>query len=257
MRPHAVAALALATLLVAGCLETTPPPSQGADAREPPGETQVEVPRAVARHNFTGVVSGLPAAPGESAHAIEVPPGATSLVVNLAWNLPVARLALVLVDPAGASTSASAPLGPTGAHVRVLDPAPGSWTLLVRTERAVQEAYRLQARVGVGDVATNWLAGSLPVRPGLFAEVNLEMQAGRSFDFAWKTSDGSQAYFNVHVHRNGQTVNFHEGRYAEYAGSFTSEDDGGASLLWANEGALAFSVDYDVEGDFALHSVFG
>lgn len=122
-------------------------------------------------------------------HEFEVPDGAQRLDGNIAWNgqaFPNARVRETLFDPFGRLAAYSLPQGPGGfGHVDVHDPAPGTWTALLWTQKNAtayngdfQFAFTTQRFVPTGAVspASRTLAPGvsgtfdvrlrLPVQPG-------------------------------------------------------------------------------------------
>lgn len=252
-RVRAIWVVPLLAALASGCLAPVPEEPQA----PPMPSVQPQIAQATSA-SFAGTLTAVPVAAAAEDHSFDVPLGATSVVAILRWGSAASELALELRNPEGEMVGTVVELGSAALHARTVGSvAPGAWSVRVRADRAVQEEYGVDVRVGIGAAATNLAEGAFLVQPRIFAELNFEMAAGQGFAFTWSVDEGSDVYFNVHTHRDGEVTNYFEGEYAELEGNWTATDDGGASLLWENVQPVPVTVRYRVEGDFDIHSVFG
>ena len=87
----------------------------------------------------------------------------------------------------------------------------------------------------------------MTVDPGTIHEVNLQMKQGATFTYAWSST--GTLYFDIHSHRDGQTIEWQHKAGTNFSGTFKADLDGGYSLLWENDGRTHISLTYDVSGD--------
>lgn len=254
---RAMPALLLAAAL-AGCLGgSSPQPS------ELPGAASA-FPLVQA---FEGRVTGTPASPGTQAFDLDVPEGATEVRAVLTWPDEGAVLDVVLRDPAGDEVERGfAEAATRRAFATVDPPAAGTWTLEVVSTQAQDAAFTLEAAVTDARATaqaiedTYALPMRFPVREVArvlqpasgFAEINLVLEEGQGFDFAWTSTQTT--YFNIHYHDSGQTVRAVEENTTELDGSFTAPFRQVFSLLWRNDQPMEATVEARVEGVFREHS---
>lgn len=248
-----VRVLAAVVLLIAGCL-TPAPAEDGASAEAAP---------YFLSESFEGNVAGTPNAPGEAEHAFTVPPNATHVRANLSWSDERAALALILVDPDGNEDAGFAE-SPTRRSLAAVAPQPGEWKLRVTTAQGLDTAYAADVVVTDAPAANTTIPFAyavdtrIPVRElaqfqhGGYAEVNLVLEKGASFSYAW-TSD-APVYFNIHYHADGKTERAVEERTDALEGEFTAPLDQVFSLLWRNESPGTANVEGSVGGVFYEHS---
>lgn len=259
MRPLLLLALSLAA---AGCIQAPDPqPSEAAPVPDAPGHVH-----AHALHTFDGRLTATPAAPVVEEFPFAVPAGTTEVRANLSWLSEAAALELALVSPEGKEIESGFAETPTSrALATVHPPQPGNWTLRVTAVRALDEAFVTNAVIADGLPELRTIEGSyevvprLPVRElaraaqsGGFAEINLILDEGASFDYSWKSS--GPVYFNIHYHGEGGTERAVEETTTGLAGNFTAPFLQVFSLLWRNEGATPVTVDGEVEGVMREHS---
>lgn len=252
-RPRAaVRASALVLLLFTGCL-----------AAAPPGEDPATEAGYLFRESFEGTVAGSAASPGETEHTFTVLPNVTHVRANLSWTDEQAALALVLVDPDGNEDAGFAE-SPTRRSLAAVAPKPGEWKLRVTTAQAIDTAYTADVFVTDAPAGNSTIDFAysvdmrVPVREaaqfqhGGYAEVNLILDEGASFAYAW-TSD-APVYFNIHYHADGKTERAVEERTDALEGEFTAPLDQVFSLLWRNESPGTANVEGKVVGVFYEHS---
>lgn len=264
---HRVVPMTALALLLAGCLQA---PGQPLQAEETPMPA-VEPPEALAFTNLTGTLLALPVLGGEQRFTYIVPEGSAWVAAVLKWQTRRAVLTLTALDPEGQERGETRPLADPGARGAVRldwwspEALPGTWTLVVRGTAALQEPVFLQLHTA-RQVDGMHVAEALRVPEGRFAEVNMLMEAGDTVRYAWGAAE--PLYFNIHTHRNGETINLVEDTTSTMETSFTAEEEGGYSLLWAfgegvgpvappGQGGRSVELWYRVDGAFELHSAVG
>lgn len=259
MRQLALLAVALA---VAGCIE--PPaaaPAEAAADADAAGHVH-----AHALHAFEGRLSGTPAAPTSEEFPFEIPAGTTEIRANLSWASEASAIELALLDPEGEEVETGFAETPTSrALATVHPPQPGGWKLRVTAMRALDEAFEASVVVADGLPESRAISETYEIVPRLpardlaravqsggFAEINLILEEGASFEYAW-TSTGP-VYFNIHYHADGATERGVEETATELSGNFTAPFLQVFSLLWRNEGLTPVTVEAQVEGVMREHS---
>lgn len=263
MRLPALLALALAVLL-AGCIATPQPealpPAADASTLAPPTEVLEFTTEEV-------TLLALPVVGGSAEVQYDVPAGAKWLGATLTWQTRGTALTLTGTDPEGTeqgqskTLAGSGPRSPARLDWWIADPAMGAWTFTIAGQAALQEPVRLQLHTAKA-VQGMHVAQETAVPPGGFAEVNTEMKAGETFTYEWTSA--TPVYFNIHTHRDGVTTNVVEETTDAMRATFTAEEDGGYSLLWALDGGQVplpsgnpVPLTYRVDGQYQLHSAVG
>lgn len=253
--------LAFGLLLLPGCITSEPTAIQPADAEQADGQTAFDE----VVEKFHGVLTGATAQGVSQAFPFEVPPGTTAIKARLAWSSPEANLGLVLQDPKDRVVeSGFRETATTRAFATVEPPSPGRWTLRVLANRAIQEPFEAQVAVTARSADHSRIeeryqiqplvspSGVFLVSPVGFAEVNLILEAGQSFNYTW-TSD-QPVYFNIHYHDGDQTVTSVEKRGTSDTGTFVAPERQVFSPLWENEAPTPVTVHAKVDGVFREHS---
>lgn len=257
MRLPALLVLALA-LALAGCI-AAPQPEPVAPAAEP---TTLPPPAEVLAFTTEEVtLLALPVVGGSAQVTYEVPEGALWVAATMTWTTRGSTLTIAGADPSGAEQG-QAKAGRTRVDWWAADPAPGAWTFTIAGDAALQETVQVQFHTAE-QVQGMHVAQETEVPPGGFVEVNTEMKAGQTMTYEWTAA--SPVYFNIHTHRDGVTTNVVEETADAMQATFTAEEDGGYSLLWALEGDGPVTVPggqpvpltYRVDGAYELFSAVG
>ncbi|HVL48515.1 MAG TPA: hypothetical protein VM889_08165 [Candidatus Thermoplasmatota archaeon] len=254
MRAWVAVLLALPAVL-AGCLGSSPA-AEGDGEHHPDGATDHATERYVWT-NASGKATATPATPFSQDFPFEVPKGAVEVQATVTWTPnPVSVVRLELVTPKGDSVGKGFPEKDGQRSLAFADAPPsGTWKLRVTTDRALDVAFQTSARVGLLVPQENTLKDTLTVVKRGFAEVNLIMEEGATFNYTWKVTDGATAfYFNIHSHENGETTVHEEGEYTAHQGSWTAPKRQIYSILWENRGLADLDMAYEVTGRFRVHS---
>lgn len=203
-------------------------------------------------YNFTGeFLAGGVDAP--VAFPFEVPGGAGEVEALLTWTIPGAILEFQLLDPDGTVVADGWAESEMRRYVTTTRPPfAGAWSAVVTAERGVDVHFALEITARLAEpfgpiVQTYSVAG------GAFAEINLNMVPGDSFDYDW-SADG-ELYFNVHYHAPAGTDRPIEYTGTAHQGNFTAPANEVYSLLLRNDGLLPVRVDVSVDGAYRLHSM--
>lgn len=92
------------------------------------------------------------------------------------------------------------------------------------------------------------------VDPGSFFEANLAMDEGDELAYAWRTLGEGPVAFDVHSHEGSQVTYHERANGSAGEGGFRAPGNGTYSLLWANDGRDAVTVNLSIEGAFAVES---
>ncbi len=261
MNPAFPAAVLAAVLVMAGCIAPEPAIDNN------PGPTDGDTAGnglAPLVESFTGTASANALAPWTAEHTFAVPANATGVRATLAWPDSGDVLDFVLLDPRAREVASGWAESGTARATAVAVPEAGTWTVRLRSERAMDAAYSLEVTVNRAAAAfmsipfdhevaaATGVPDPLRIAPRSFAEINLAMDAGQFFNSTWTTS--SNGYFNIHYHSDGATERAVELRDRAHGGNFTAPHPEVFSLLWRNEGTEPVSVEALVEGVFLEHS---
>lgn len=187
------------------------------------------------------------------AFPFEVPMGAGEVEALLTWTIPGAILQFQLLGPDGAVVADGWAENGMRRYVTTTGPPPaGNWSAVVTAERGADVHFALDVTARLA-VPYGPIAQTYSVAAGAFAEVNLNMVPGDSFEYDW-SADG-ELYFNVHYHAPGGTERPIEYTGTAHEGNFTAPANEVYSLLLRNEGLLPVSVDVSVDGTYRLHSM--
>lgn len=88
--------------------------------------------------------------------------------------------------------------------------------------------------------------------PGALFEINLEMESGAVL--AWQWNATGEVVFDVHTHFDGAVQVHAEATGTQDTGQHTTEQSGGISLLWQNQGDASTRIQYLVSGPFHVDS---
>lgn len=258
-------ALLLVALLLAGCTAPSAPTDTAAPLPPPPAADPLATPMRF--ENLTSTLIAVPIVGGEAALAFDVPGGSAWLGGSLKWRTRGTNLTLEAKDPDGATQGQSRTLAGSGPRAPArLDwwaaaPKAGAWTFTVRGTAALQEPLTLQLHTLSGAPQGMHVAEVTRVPEASFVEVNMNMLKGATLEFAWSSAE--QVLFNIHTHRDGQTIDFLNTDATSGRSNFTADADGLFSLLWeASAGAVpspgrAVEVAYRIDGPYELHSAVG
>ncbi len=182
-----------------------------------------------------------------------VPAGYAVVTTTLTWDGPQ-TLRLQLLDPEGNPAGQAEEVA---GRVRIAAsfPAPGIWTASVSSDLAVDVPYTLATKVDPASDHTNILIDTVTLNPGVFYEINTEMELDAVLNWDWHITQGQPVHFDVHTHFDGEAQYLVDESVAEHEGNVTAHRKGGYSLLWQNEGATPLTLEYRVWGDFHLHSI--
>ncbi|MGB0653200.1 MAG: hypothetical protein ACPGQL_08360 [Thermoplasmatota archaeon] len=187
--------------------------------------------------------------------AFQVPEGYGHVEATLSWGGPF-TLDLAIFDPDG--TAAGTPEAEPGQVVVALDDPPaGSWRAVISSDAAVDVAYQVTIKVAAAASDEALLASTVTLAPGVFYEINTEMDTNGTIRWDWRIAEDAEVHFDLHTHFDGEVQYHIEGDHARHAGSFDAYRDGGYSLLWRNDGAVPLTLGYRVWGDFELDSIVG
>jgi hypothetical protein len=258
------ALFAVAAVALAGCLGAPSAPLQ-AEAQAPAPATVVE--ETLRFDDFEGTLLSLPVVGGEARFPYTVPEGAGWLAATLKWSTRGTTLTLQALDPVGQphgdsrTLAGSGPRAPARLDWWQAEPAAGEWAFVVQGQAALQEPLALQIHTLATPQDGMHIAEGTRVREGTFVEVNMNFKAGQVVHYDW-TSE-APLYFNIHTHKNGETLNLVENTTVAMRGSYTAEEDEIASLLWevpdaaAVAGARSVALAYRADGNYTLHSAAG
>lgn len=197
----AVAVLAIAAATIVGALVTTivPLAPAGAASRGFPeldaGDLAWE---RVSAFNFSGRLTGTPVQSGTTEHALTVPSGATQASLTLAWMTAAAELSIELRDPAGTPVEAEVEGGTGQILATLTDPAPGTWTIMVSSQRSIDEPYRLTAQIAATVRASGRYEQTIDVPAGEPIEIEIELPPGGRVRYDYYLASGDGASFGVH-----------------------------------------------------------
>lgn len=238
----------LLILLAAGCLGepgTTPTPR---------GDTETsDAGLRPLTASFDGSATGSPAAPFLAEFAFDVPSGAVGVNGTLLWSDPVARFSFSLVDPRGEVVAEGYPDARGGLVVVTVEPPrPGAWTFRVESDLAVNAAFTVDAVAELLVPKENLVAKTVELGQASFYEVNLILEEGASFAFAFNSS--APVRWDIHSHPPEGLKTWDHGEGATGAASFQAPARAVYSVLWENPGALPVDLSFEVTGEFRVHS---
>lgn len=227
----------------------------------PPGAAQM--PNGVYYANHTATITGAPMNPGRAQSDFLVPDGASEVWVEVSWSSTAAVLDASIKAPEGATIAPKKTNGATRVELAVNEAVVGgTWTVVVTSERAVNEVFRVVGRVTVGPTG-NVTERTFALQPGgtvSFAEINLQMAVGERLHYEWWVlAEGPAVDFNIHTHANGETQYPVQGTWARYGGEYvhdTTETDG-ASLMWENPNPTPVTVHCRIWGEYKFDSEVG
>lgn len=238
---------AAAVIVVAGCVGA-PGDEEGAQA-DPGADGEAFEPEA-----YTFEDTFLAGGTGEEhTHAFRVPNGTTEVMGQLAWTGPGAQLEFQLVNPEGEAVADGWAESEDHRYVTTTHPPePGRWTAVVTAEQGANVPYTLDVEAREGEPYGS-IERTFTIQPQDFAEVNLNMEPGDRFVFAWEAT--GEVYFNVHYHDDGETDRPIEHTGTELEGNFSAPVTQVYSPVWVNEGPLPVDVEVSIDGDYRLHSM--
>lgn len=205
---------------------------------------------------FTGTAMGSPAAPGVYDFEFEVPSGAVGVNGTLAWDSPVARLDLQLINPRGEVVDEGYPDVNGHLIVATVDPPrPGTWIFRVTSELAVSTPFTLDAVAELIVPAHNVVAKELTLGQRGFYEINLILEENATFTFSFNSTQTLR--WDIHSHPEGGVKEWETGEGTSGGATFTAPERSGYSILWENTAALPAEVDLQVVGAFRIHSHAG
>lgn len=198
----ATAFLSVAVATIIGALVTsivTPTGAEGADAQAfaelAPEDLAIE---RVALLNYTGSITASPVQPGRAEHALAIPLGTSDLRAALTWQGAASVLDVALLDPSGNEAEAEKTATATGVELALEAPAPGGWTLVVTSERALAEAYRVEVQMDVVRRATGRYEQTIAVSPDAPAEIELEVEPQGWVRYDFYGLDGAVVTLEAH-----------------------------------------------------------
>ena len=187
------------------------------------------------------------------AFPFEVPSGAGELAALLTWTIPGAVLEFQILDPSRTVVADGWAENPQRRYVATTTPpAPGNWSIVVSAERGVDVHFAVNVTVRAAE-PFGPIAQTDTVQRDAFAEINLNMMPGESFNYSW-SADGD-LYFNIHYHADGTTTRPVEFTGRAHEGTFVAPDRQVYSLLLRNDGLLPVEVTVSVDGSYRLHSM--
>lgn len=222
-------------------------------------------------HDFEGQ---LTTTASSTAYAFDVPEGAAQIEALLTWREAGAQLGFRLLDAVGEEAAAGWNEAPNRAYVTNTHPVtPGEWTIEIFADRAVTADYSATVKITSdapdhGPITATFVIppqnparllppearGPIPtVTPRDYAEVNLNMEPGDSFNFSWTST--RPVYFNVHYHGAEGTERPIEERTDALEGSFVANMTEVYALLWRNEGTSEVEITLELNGAYRLHSM--
>ena len=244
-RPFAALGWLGTLVLLSGCASPAADVPTGGNPATSPASTPVF-------YSFNGefLAAGVDAA---KTFPFEVPRWAGEIAALLTWTIPAAVLEFQVLDPSQTVVADGWAESPQRRYVATTNPpGPGNWTIVVSAERGVDVHFAVNVTIRVakpfGPVAQTYA-----VQRGAFAEINLNMVPGESFNYTW-SADGD-LYFNIHYHANGTTSRPVEFTGRAHDGTFVAPDRQVYSLLLRNDGLLPVEVEVSVDGSYRLHSM--
>lgn len=240
-----------ALVLAAGCVsapapEAAPPPDQQTDAA---GLREITA-------RVDGTATATPVMPFVREVPFEVPAAAVGVNGTLRVLDPVARFSLVLLDARG-EVAAEGYRDENGdlVVVTVDPPRAGTWTFVITAQLAADAAYTLDAAAQLLVPDDNLVRRSIELGQASFYELNMILEEGATFSWAWNAS--APVRWDVHSHPEGGVKIWEEGEGTSGAGSFTAPARAVYSILWENPGAFPVDLDVHVQGRFRVHSHAG
>ncbi|MFA5943541.1 MAG: hypothetical protein WC876_03640 [Candidatus Thermoplasmatota archaeon] len=183
----------------------------------------------------------------------EVPNGTGEVAALLTWTIPGAILEFQILDPSQTVVADGWAESAQRRYVATTDqPVPGNWSIVVSAERGVDIHFAVNVTARAAE-PFGPIAQTYTVQRGSFAEVNLNMVPGESFNYTW-SADGD-LYFNIHYHADGTTTRPVEFTGRSHDGNFVAPDRQVYSLLLRNDGLLPVEVSISVDGSYRLHSM--
>ena len=245
VRPSKAMHLAWLVVLLAGC-------SSPAAERPTQPVAQAPVEFKPIFYAFAGeFLAGGVDAP--QAFPFEVPSGAGELAALLTWTIPGAVLEFQVLDPSQSVVADGWAESPQRRYVATTDPpASGNWSVVVSAERGVDVHFALNVTVRAAE-PFGPISQTYTVQGDSFAEINLNMVPGESFNYSW-SADGD-LYFNIHYHADGTTSRPVEFTGRSHEGTFVAPDRQVYSLLLRNDGLLPIDASVSVDGTYRLHSM--
>ncbi|MHB1260211.1 MAG: hypothetical protein ACYC2H_00700 [Thermoplasmatota archaeon] len=183
----------------------------------------------------------------------DVPNGTGEVAALVTWTIPGAILDFQILDPSQTVVADGWAESAQRRYVATTNPpAPGNWSIVVNAERGVDVHFVVNVTVRAAE-PFGPIAQTYTVQRGAFAEVNLNMVPGESFNYTW-SADG-ELYFNIHYHADGKTARPVEFTGRAHDGTFIAPDRQVYSLLLRNEGLLPVEATLSVDGAYRLHSM--
>lgn len=195
-----------------------------------------------------GTLTGSPLNPASSTGKMQVPSQAVFLDVETTWAGSASQAAFAFTDPTGTVYELQ---GDDDARFLAV---PGEWTYTVEASFAASEAWELSVDfVGIG--TGQLLDQAVLVGPDRFYEINTIAEQG--IEICWLWSSAADVEFDLHTHFDGQLEYLYQETTHADRGCYTTQREGGHSLLWYNGGSPSVAVDLRVWGDFELASIVG
>lgn len=257
MTPSPRAALAaFVTLLVltAGCLKDDGSTNAGTDGSGPAlgvlsSNLDALVPEDAQR--FTGTVARDGAGYGVTGFQFTVPEGALGVHVTGEWAA-TAPLELRIASPEGDVTQGVREGPGRERAVTRNAPAPGEWTLRVVSPADEEHAFTLTAWV-VTNLSDARVDEKVALGPGEWLEVNLVLEAGATFQWAFDAD--KPVTFDVHSHSQaGGLVTHAQGESSQRSGAFTAPESNVYSFFAEGADGAPVTLTYAVKGPFRLSS---
>lgn len=259
LRQHAVVGLVLVLFAsVSGGVSTglpLPGMDQAGDDMDGMGEQHAG--HGVTWRNVTVDVSGAtPLTPKASSVSLDIAPDTTEIFVELQWNEDTSVVWAEAYAPDGSFRTESGNVSTRTAELAVTnDLEPGTWTIMVKSDRAVADTVQVTSRVTVGGEGFRVLEETVTISRGF--EINLYMDPGDYFNYSWSLASGDSAIdWDIHSHPGGEVVYHHEGRDTEAEGNFTAGPHEVYSIYWRPDVAQSVTLTYRVEGNFTVHSIY-
>ncbi len=182
-----------------------------------------------------------------------VPEGAGEVATLLTWTMTGAVLEFQILDSSQTVVADGWAESDQRRFVATTQPpAPGTWSIEVSALQGVDIHFTLNVTARLAE-PYGPISQAYTLQRGAFAEINLNMVPGDSFNYTW-SADGD-LYFNIHYHASGTTERPVEYTGQEHEGSFTAPNRETYSLLLRNDGLLPVAVSVEVDGTYRLHSM--
>lgn len=197
----AVAVLGVAAATIVGALVTTivPPGAAGAASAGFPELDEGDLAwERTSNFDFSGRLTGTPVQAAASQHALSVPLGATAASFQLAWRGAVTELTLEMRDPAGEVVAPEATTSGTQLDATLDAPVPGTWAIVVGSQRAVDEPYNLAVEILQTARASSRYEQVIEVPAGEPVEIEIELAPGERVRYDYYLASGTEGTFAVH-----------------------------------------------------------